>query len=164
VEYQHAHDRSGSTEHQPVLPLAWRSSTAGGYSTPATVKTIKDGLKNFLRTFGVLEGSPVTREEQCLPLAFIVDGRDPKGFVEATRAGIYENCVALGSDVLVGDVVGRIHDFDYPDVEPKDVCAKIPGVVYLIRGFPPVTTGDVVCVVGKKFNSLEEMENADMQP
>ena len=129
-----------------------------GYTTPATIKIIKAGLKNFLRSFGVLEGESVTREERGLAPALILDGRDPKGFVLASRAGIYENCVPLGSDIQAGQLVGMIHDFDHPDVAPSEVSAHISGVINLIRGFPPVTTGDVVCVVTPKFPSLESME------
>lgn len=129
-----------------------------GYTTPATVKIIKAGLENFLRAFGVLEGEPVTREDLGLAPALILDGRSPKGFVLASKAGIYENCVPLRSDVQAGDLVGKIHDFDHPDVDPVEVFAHISGVINLIRGFPPVTTGDVVCVVTPKYASLEEME------
>ena len=131
-----------------------------GYTTPATVRNIKAGLKNFLRTFGVLEGKPVTREGQGLEPALILDGRNPKGFVLASRAGIYENCVPLGSDVQAGALVGKIHDFDHPDVNPSEVYAHISGVINLIRGFPPVTTGDVVCVVTPQYASIEEFERA----
>ena len=132
-----------------------------GYTTPATMKIIKDGLKNFLRSFGVLKGESVTRKEQGLTPALILDGRDPKGFVLASRAGIYENCVPLGSDIQSGDLVGMIHDVDHPDVAPREVYAHISGVINLIRGFPPVTTGDVVCVVTPRYFSLEEMEMAE---
>ncbi|MBI3429382.1 MAG: succinylglutamate desuccinylase/aspartoacylase family protein [Actinobacteria bacterium] len=129
-----------------------------GYTTPTTMKNIKAGLENFLRTFGVLEGKSMTRKELGLEPALILDARNPKGFVLASGAGIYENCVRLGSDVQAGDLVGKIHDFDHPDVDPSEVYAHISGVVNLIRGFPPVTTGDVVCVVTPKFASVEEME------
>jgi len=78
--------------------------------------------------------------------------------VVATHAGVYENCVPLGGFVNAGDVVGKIHDFDHPDTPPTLVTANVSGVVCVIRGFPPVTTGDVVCVTGRKFSSLKEME------
>jgi N-alpha-acetyl-L-2,4-diaminobutyrate deacetylase len=129
-----------------------------GYTTPQSMKIIKDGLKNFLRSFGVLEGRTTTRQEQGFKRAGIIDFRDPNGFIGATRAGIFENCVPLGGEVKAGDVVGKIHDFDHPDIEPITVHAKISGVISVIRGYPPVTTGDVVCVIGQKFASLEEME------
>ena len=131
-----------------------------GYTTPETMKIIKDGLQNFLRFFGVLKGETVTRNEQGLTPAMILDGRDSKGFVLASRAGVYENCVPLGADIQAGDLVGMIHDFDHPDVAPIEVYAHISGVIILIRGFPPVTTGDVVCVVTPKYASLEAMEMA----
>ena len=129
-----------------------------GYTTPESMKIIKDGLRNFLKVFGVLKGTPDTREAHGLKPAEIVDFRDPSGFISATHAGIFENCVPLGGGVKVGDVVGKIHDFDHPDVAPVELTSKISGVMAVIRGYPPVTIGDVVCVVGEKFSSIEEME------
>lgn len=131
-----------------------------GYTTPESIKIIKDGLLNFLTVFGVLKGAPQTRESLGLQPAEIVDVRNPAGFVSATHAGIYENCAPLGGQVKKGDVVGKIHDFDHPDVMPIEIVSNISGVITVIRGFPPVTIGDVVCVVGRKFASLEEMEKA----
>lgn len=128
-----------------------------GYTTPQTVKIIGDGLRNFLKDFGVLKGSPSTRAEMGKKPAEIIDFRDPAGFISAPRAGIYENYVALGALVKMGDIVGKIHDFDHPDVSPIEITSPISGVVSVIRGLPPVTTGDVVCVIGKKFSSLKEM-------
>ncbi|MBC7464104.1 MAG: succinylglutamate desuccinylase/aspartoacylase family protein [Actinobacteria bacterium] len=129
-----------------------------GYSTPETIKIIGDGLRNFLQDFGVLKTESNSRVKEGLKSAKIIDFRDPAGFVSATKAGIYENCVPLGGHVNAGDVVGKIHDFDHPDVAPTNVTAAISGVISVIRGFPPVTTGDVVCVVGKSFTSLKQME------
>ena len=129
-----------------------------GYTTPESIKIIKDGLLNFLKVFGVLKGTADTREGLGLKPAEIVDFRDPSGFISATHAGIYENCVPLGGEVKAGDLVGKIHDFDHPDVAPIELTSKISGVMAVIRGYPPVTIGDVVCVVGKKFSSIAEME------
>lgn len=128
-----------------------------GYTTPESIKIIKDGLLNFLKTFGVLKGSPQTRESLGLKPANIIF-LDSVGFISATHHGIYENCVRLGEDVKIGDVVGKIHDFDHHDVEPIELLSKISGIMAVIRGFPPITIGDVVCVVGKKLSSFAEME------
>lgn len=129
-----------------------------GYTSPQTVKIIGEGLRNFLKDFGALKGAPATRVDSGKKPAEIIDFRDPTGFISATRAGIYENSVALGAYVEAGQVVGKIHDFDHPDVPPIELLSPISGIVSVIRGFPPVTTGDVVCVLGKKFASLKEME------
>lgn len=129
-----------------------------GYTSPQTVKIIGEGLRNFLKDFGVLKGTPAARMDSGKKPAEIIDFRDPAGFISAPRAGIYENLVALGAEVEVGQVVGKIHDFDHPDVLPIELASPISGIVSVIRGFPPVITGDTVCVIGKKFASLKEME------
>jgi predicted deacylase len=128
-----------------------------GYTTPETIKIIKDGLHNFLIGFGVLRGSLKSRQEMNRGPVGIIDMRNPKSFINATRAGVYENLVSLGAEVQAGQVVGQIHDFDHPDLSPIPVTSDVSGVVAVIRGFPPVVNGDCVCVVGRKWNSVEEM-------
>jgi len=132
-----------------------------GTTTPQTMRIIKEGLENFLRAFGVLKGAARTREEMKRGPLAIIDFRSGNKFINAPRAGIYENLVALGSEVKSGDVVGQIHDVDHPDVPPVQVRSAADGVVAVVRGFPPVVTGDCVCVVGKKWNSLEELEASE---
>jgi predicted deacylase len=129
-----------------------------GYTTPQSLKVINEGLENFLKAFGVLKAPPITRADQGRKPATIIDIRDSRGFINAPRAGIYENLVCLGGELSVGDVVGQIHDVDHPDIAPTLVKSPIRGVVGVIRGFPPVTTGDCVCVVGVKRASITELD------
>jgi predicted deacylase len=129
-----------------------------GITTPQSIQIIREGLSNFLRSFGVLKGGVKTRDEMGRGPLSIIDFREGNRFINAPRAGIYENLVGLGAQVQRGDVVGQIHDVDHPDVPPVPVRTETNGVVSVIRGFPPVVTGDCVCVVGKKWNSTEEIE------
>lgn len=133
-----------------------------GYTTPQSIRIIKDGLENFLRAFGVLKGAPNSRAEMERGPVQILDFRDGKRFINAPRSGVYENLVALGAQVSSGDLVGQIHDVDHPDVPPVPVRAEVDGVVAVIRGFPPVVTGDCVCVVLKRWNSIEEIERSEV--
>ena len=128
-----------------------------GYTSPQSIRIIKEGLENFLRSFGVLKGKVLTRKEMGRGPMTIVDFRSANKFINSPRAGIYENLVALGDEVKAGDVVGQVHDVDHPDVPPALVRTECDGIVGVIRGFPPVVTGDCVCVVGQKWNSVEEI-------
>lgn len=132
-----------------------------GMTTPQSMRIIKEGLENFLRAFGVLKGAVRTRADMGRGPLAIVDFRSGNKFINAPRAGIYENLVALGAEVKQGDIVGQIHDVDHPDIPPVPVRTASDGIVGVIRGFPPVVTGDCVCVVGKKWNSIEEIVRAD---
>lgn len=135
-----------------------------GITTPETVRITKEGLENLLRTYGVLKGTVKSRAEMSRGPVEFIDFRDSQGFINAPRAGIYENLVALGAHVNKGEIVGQIHEVDHPDVLPTPVHAKLAGVVSVIRGFPPVVTGDCVCVVGKKRNSITELEEESEGP
>ena len=129
-----------------------------GTTTPQSMRIIKEGLENFLRAFGVLKGNVKSRSEMGRGEMSIIDFRDGDSFINAPRAGIYENLVALGAQVKKGDVVGQIHDVDHPDAAPVAVRSTTDGIVGVVRGFPPVVTGDCVCVVGKKWDSLDEID------
>lgn len=55
-----------------------------GYTTPASIKIIKDGLLNFLKTFGVLRGSLETRESLGLKPAEIIFSIQPASLQQLT--------------------------------------------------------------------------------
>jgi hypothetical protein len=59
-----------------------------------------------------------------------------------------------------GDLVGLIHDFKSADNKVIEVRARRSGIVALVRGYSPVTTGDVVCMIGELFPSIEAFEKS----
>lgn len=131
-----------------------------GWTTAETMKVIRDGLHDFMRALGVLNGEYKTRAERGLPDAKILDFREGDAFVTAPCEGIYENCVNLEDEVKVGDLVGKVHDFNHPDRQPVPVYAGRSGVISVVRGYPPVKTGDVVATIGILRKSIAEFEAA----
>lgn len=128
-----------------------------GIATFETTQLAKDGLKNALRTCGVIDGAPKSRVELGLSAPIFVDMRGPNAYHSATHTGLYENIIGLGKAVKKGEVIGLIHEMDHPDTPAVQIFAQQDGVVGVMRGFPRVTPGDVVAVIGKPYSSTDEM-------
>ena len=128
-----------------------------GVATFETTQLAKDGLQNALRMSGVIDGAPKSRVELGLSAPIFVDMRGPHAYHSATHTGLYENIIGLGKAVKKGEVIGLIHEMDHPDTPAVKIFAEQDGVVGVMRGFPRVTPGDVVAVIGKPYASTDAM-------
>jgi predicted deacylase len=122
-----------------------------------SVKVAKDGLDNALRTLGILKGAPKTREEQGLAPAIILDMRAETAYHSVNDFGLYENLFPLGGEIKKGEVLGLVHNMDNPEVPAVPVIARQDGVLGVERGFPRVTPGDVVALVGRAYKSAADL-------
>ncbi|MBI3429383.1 MAG: succinylglutamate desuccinylase/aspartoacylase family protein [Actinobacteria bacterium] len=128
-----------------------------GVATYETTKIAKDGLSNALRHAGVIPLPPQTRQELGLSAPIFLDMRGSNSYVYAMDAGVYENLIPVGEHVKEGEPVGMIHNMDHPSVKAIEVLARQSGVVGVMRGFPRVTLGDLVAVIGKPYKSIEDL-------
>jgi predicted deacylase len=132
-----------------------------GITTAESMAVINRGLENFLKAMGVFVGKEIfanSSTETPDDYGKIIEFRDPLSFSTALCDGIYENRVDLLEQVKVGDVVGLIHNFKSADNAVVEVLARRSGTVALVRGYSPVTTGDVVCKIGELYPNLESFE------
>ncbi len=126
-----------------------------GWATAESLEVIRVGLENFMRGIGVYI---VGKESVLSDFGKIIDSRDPLSFVTAPAEGIYENTVDLYDHVTAGDIVGRIHNFKQAGGEVIEVRARRSGIIAVIRGYPPVTIGDVVCYIGALYNDFDSFQ------
>ena len=120
----------------------------GGEPVTAGVHRLtQSGLKNVLTHFGILQGRKQTREELKIKPVRWVQALDRDDYRFAPESGIYENIVALGEDVVAGEVVGQIHFLERPDREPAPVIAPSQGVLIGCRGPSLVAQGDCVACI-----------------
>jgi N-alpha-acetyl-L-2,4-diaminobutyrate deacetylase len=135
-----------------------------GVTTAQSMSVISSALENYLRGMGVYVGKDVAASVYADSIDHsgkIIDSRDYSvSFASASKDGIYENRVDLHQHVEVGDLVGLIHDFKTADNEVVEVRARRSGTVALVRGYSPVTTGDVVCMIGELFSDIETFEKS----
>jgi predicted deacylase len=135
-----------------------------GVTTAQSMAVISSGLENYLRGMGVYVGADVAANVYANSIdksGKIIDSRDYSvSFASASIDGIYENRVDLHQQVKAGDLVGLIHNFKNAANEVVEVRASRSGTVALVRGYSPVTTGDVVCQIGELFPSIEAFEKS----
>ncbi|HET9506779.1 MAG TPA: hypothetical protein VFO81_02450, partial [Gaiellaceae bacterium] len=66
-----------------------------------------------------------------------------------------ETLVDLGGRVRAGEVVGRIHSLERPDLEPEPVVARSDGIVCVVRAIVTTDQGDNVVVVAREADRSE---------
>lgn len=126
----------------------------GGGRVPAFVHQLAwNGLTNVLRHVGVLEGTVETRASLGLPPAMIIDGRDPRNYVNAEEAGFWENLLEPGDTVRAGDQVGRLWFPDQPERSPMVFTAPMDGILAVVRAMTPTLAGDSIFVTGQPIEA-----------
>ena len=128
-----------------------------GVATFETTKIAKDGLRNALRHAGVIPEAPKTRQEVGLSAPVFLDMRGSNSYIYAMDPGVYENLIPVGEAVNASEPVGLIHNMDHPSAPAIEVLARQSGIVGVMRGFPRVSIGDLVAVVGQSYGSIEEL-------
>jgi predicted deacylase len=113
------------------------------------------GLANVLRHLGVLEGPVETRATQGKPPAVILDGRDPRNYIEAPESGLFESFVDPADPVRAGQPVGAIHFIERPERPPEIITAPLDGVVAVIRAISSTEQGDNVVVTGQPIDAAD---------
>ncbi|MEQ8357063.1 MAG: N(2)-acetyl-L-2,4-diaminobutanoate deacetylase DoeB [Kiloniellaceae bacterium] len=113
----------------------------GGSSTPRTVAIAKRGLRNLLRHAGILPG-----EIEIQP-SIQLDMPDARCFVTSEHSGMLEFMVALGQEVVEGDLIARVYDVERSGWRPVEYTANRDGLV-AGRHFPGlVQSGDTLAVI-----------------
>jgi len=148
-----------------------------GIAPVETVSQTLTGLVRFLRNNQVLVSGPLADVElndrlvdasryrapdgkAPAPDSRIVDMRDANVLVSAPEDGLYENCVDLYDVVQPQATVGRIHALSACNGAVVEVRAPHAGIVLLVRGYPPVRRGDVVCSIAPCYDNIGEFSSA----
>ena len=66
----------------------------------------------------------------------------------SAESGLFEPCVALGSDVKAGDILGALHFPQSPDRDPLVQRATADGVVVAHRAPAHTKQGDILFCIG----------------
>ncbi len=144
----------GEAERQGKLVVSTELG-GGGHVTAAIHRLARSGLANVLRHVGVLAGEVETRKSLGLPPATILMATDADNYLLAPVSGLFETLVDLGQRVRTGDVVGRVHSLERPDLEPEPVVALTDGIVCVVRAIATTDQGDNVVVIGREVDRSE---------
>lgn len=121
----------------------------GGYIAPEVNDLANSGLRNSLRSIGVLDGEARTRADLGKGPAQIVRALDRENYHLAPQSGVLEVVAAPGTQVSEGDVVARIHRLEDPWPAPTEIVASKAGYVCTVRAPALTNQGDCVCVLGE---------------
>lgn len=106
-------------------------------ATPTGVRHAFEGVRNVLRHYAMLPGSPVRIAPERAAPPRLVLAPDLKDYIPCPRDGVWEPLVETGTDVDEGRLIGRIHDFNDHSSVPLEIRAHRGGVVIAMY-FPAV--------------------------
>ncbi|MBB3063822.1 N(2)-acetyl-L-2,4-diaminobutanoate deacetylase DoeB [Limibacillus halophilus] len=116
----------------------------GGSTTAKSVGIAKRGVRNLLIHAGIVEGV----EERCESVLLDMPGEDC--YITSGSAGLIEYSVDLGGEVVKGDLIARVHDYERTGRAPIEYRAFRDGVL-AGRHYPgTIQMGDVVAVVAAR--------------
>ena len=109
-----------------------------------------EGIRNVLKYYGVLPGkiTKVNPHRKTPPV--LVEALKLESYIPAPFSGVYEPAVPVGSAVKEGQLLGRLYDFERPDISPLEINALRSGYLIAQTFRSPVLRGDTMIVVGGK--------------
>jgi len=125
------------------------STELGGSSTltAGNVAIARTGVENLLYHFGLLDGEPSSPEVFGRAPTRLMQTPDDRSFVIAEDDGIFEILADLGTEVTIGQPIGRIHDFNDPKRPPTLYDARRSGVVFSRHAMGLIKRGDCLAVI-----------------
>lgn len=119
----------------------------GGVVTPKALALCRDGVRDVLQLWGVLNSE--ARKERPLTEDFYAI-KGSKAYVIATENGIFEPATEVGDSVVVGELAGHIHFLTDPQKKPVPLYFRESGIVYGARQFGVVGPGTSCAVVATR--------------
>jgi predicted deacylase len=114
------------------------------------VKWAHHGTLNVMRHFGLLNEPLVDNTPPGLDRQRLITATDIDRWITAPVSGISEPLVELGTFVIMGTPVTRIHDFDRWDEPGVDILADGDGYVMCRKFRAETQQGEVVMVIAEE--------------
>jgi N-alpha-acetyl-L-2,4-diaminobutyrate deacetylase len=111
------------------------------------------GVRNVLRHFGVIEGTPDTSQRDGTAGTRHMMVRDPRAYTFTPAAGLFEPAHLATSEVQAGDVAGWLHFIEDVDRGPLELRYGVSGILWMASGPGRVQRGDVVAVVMRDYDA-----------
>jgi N-alpha-acetyl-L-2,4-diaminobutyrate deacetylase len=115
------------------------------------VRIGRRGIDNIMKHMGLIEGTPETAQRDGSPITRDMMVRDPKAYVFAPRAGLFEPTHYVGEAVEEGEVAGWLHFVEDVDTPPIELSYGMSGVLWMGAGPGRVARGDAVGVVMQDY-------------
>jgi len=138
----------GAMVRQGVVGVSAEFGGAGGLSSRA-LRQCESSLRRFLAHIGILPQEAT--EQKGPPPSFRLYNVAARGaYAYAEHSGLLELAVAVGADVAVGDLLGRIHNLHDLLRAPEPVLANLAGRILCLRAMPRIEIGDCVAQIGQE--------------
>lgn len=132
------------------------SSELGGAGrvTQHSMETARHGLTNLLAHIGSL---PSRDQQSQTPPSVLLRLDKPEHYVWATKVGLFEPHVALGTSVNEGALIATIHDHD-PMRDPIAVHAPIDGIVAALQARCAFDVEQPIAIICQPLNATTQVE------
>jgi predicted deacylase len=116
------------------------------------VRIADRGLQNILRHFGLIDGTPDTRQRDGAAATRHMMVRDQAGYCFAPAGGLFEPRNVTGDTCRAGELAGQLHFIEDVDRAPLDVHYRRDGILWMSAGPGRVQRGDVVAVLMEDYD------------
>jgi len=137
---------TSSVERRGILSIGTEVGGWGRVSVEG-VRIAERGIRNILKHFGVIEGTPETAQRDGTPATRHMMVRDQSYFTFAPANALFEPCHYAGDDVEADALAGFLHFIEDVDRAPLEVRYRRSGVLWMAAGPGRVRRGDAIAVV-----------------
>lgn len=116
------------------------------------VRIAERGVRNILKHFEVIEGTPDTVQDDGAPGTRHMMVRSPDAYTFAPRDGLFEPLHRTGETVEAGKTAGYLHNPEDLSTEPVELRYAQGGVLWMAAGPGRAKRGDAVAVVMEEYS------------
>ena len=116
------------------------------------VRVAERGVRNVLKHFGLMEGSPDTRQRDGPPATRHMMVKNASCYSFAPRGGLFEPRNVVGDVVKAGETCGFLHFIEDVDTPPIEVKYNADGILWMSAGPGRVQRGDCVGVAMQDYD------------
>jgi len=142
---------TSSVERRGILSLGTELGGWGRVNIEG-VRIGERGLLNILKHFGLMEGTPDTRQRDGSSGTRHMMVRDPTCYAFAPAEGVFEPRHMAGDPVEEGELAGQLHFVEDIDRPALEVRYGRSGVLWMAAGPGRVRRGDVVAVLMNDYD------------
>ncbi|MHA3980822.1 succinylglutamate desuccinylase/aspartoacylase family protein [Halovulum sp. GXIMD14794] len=116
------------------------------------VRITERGVRNILKHFGVIEGTPDTTQDNGESGTRHMMVRSSDAYIFAPRDGLFEPLHRTGEAVEAGQPAGYLHSPEDLDTPPLELSYAQGGVLWMAAGPGRARRGDAVAVVMEPYS------------
>jgi N-alpha-acetyl-L-2,4-diaminobutyrate deacetylase len=142
---------TSAVERRGILSLGTELGGWGRVNVEG-VRIADRGVQNIMRHFGLIEGTPETRQKDGAVATRHMMVRDQAGYSFAPTAGLFEPRNVTGDACRAGELAGLLHFIEDVDRPPLEVRYRRDGILWMSAGPGRVQRGDAIAVLMEHYD------------